>query len=78
MKMICHQTIAEKSKRIARRRPAEGFEKGDVIGVILKDATSVVTAIDRVINETIIKRTRQTSHGSEHSRDGPIRSIKMN
>jgi DNA invertase Pin-like site-specific DNA recombinase len=44
--------------------------------LILENATSAATAIHRVIDETIINRTRQTSDGSKRSREGPNRAMK--
>ena len=39
------------------------------MSVVIKNGVSVATPIEGVIDETIIKDTRQASHDSEHNQE---------
>jgi hypothetical protein len=62
-------TIAEESKRVARLRPLQCFQENEVVSVIIENAASIVTAVEHLINEAIITRTRQASRGSERGQE---------
>jgi hypothetical protein len=54
IKVIDHETIAEEAKRLAFLGFAEGLEERDAVGVVAKDVSAVVAAIECVMDETIV------------------------
>jgi hypothetical protein len=58
MKVIGHETIAEEAKRKAFLGLGEGLEEGDAVGVVAQDKSAVVTAIEGVIDETVVDGAR--------------------
>jgi hypothetical protein len=58
VKVIGHEAIAEQAKRIAVLGIGEGAEEGSPIGIVPKDISAVVAAVEDVIDQSVIDGSR--------------------
>ena len=58
VEVIGHEAIAEQAKRIAVLGFGKGFEEGNAVGIVTEDISTVVAAIECVIDETVIDGAR--------------------
>jgi hypothetical protein len=56
--MIGHEAIAKEPKRIAFASLEKGVKKRSPVPVIAKNVGAVVAAVDGVINQPIVSRSR--------------------
>ncbi len=65
MKVIGHQTVAEQLEPVTALGLSQHMKESRVIALLTEDVRSVVPAIERVIDQAFIDRTRQASHDSK-------------
>lgn len=72
VEMVGHEAVAVEAKRIAFFRFPQGLEEGEIIVSPEENVSTVVSAVDRVIQQTIRHGSRSTRHGfkvkARHSR----------
>jgi hypothetical protein len=54
-------------ERITLPALAEGIKKCEAIGIIAVDVSAVIAPVEHVVDQAIIDRAREASHGSEHT-----------
>jgi hypothetical protein len=58
VEVVGHEAVAEQGEGVAFLGAGEGFEEGDAIGIVGKNVSPVIAAVERVIDQSVVDGAR--------------------